>query len=74
MNERIKQFKKQFTPNERMNKQQIIDEAIFYSSHIDFTDDKNLSEKGRLRVKEWAKQDFISGANYVLRQSKPIGT
>ena len=56
-----------------MNKQQITDEAIKYCSHIDFTDDKNLSEKGRLRVKEWAKKDFIAGANYVLRQLRLSG-
>lgn len=56
-----------------MDKQQITDEAIKYCSHIDFTDDKNLSEKGRLRVKEWAKQDFIAGAEWMQEQLRLSG-
>lgn len=51
-----------------MTKEQINEEAIKYCSHIDFTNDKCLNEKGREKVAEWCKQDFIAGANYVLKQ------
>jgi len=51
-----------------MNKQQITDEAIKYCSRIDFTDDKNLNKKGRQKVCEWSKQDFIAGANWMQEQ------
>ena len=51
-----------------MKKQQVTDEAIKYCSQLDFTDDKNLNEKGRQKIREWSKQDFIAGANYVLGQ------
>ena len=51
-----------------LTKQQITDKAIEYCSSIDFTNDKNLSDKGRFRVKEWAKQDFIAGANWMQEQ------
>jgi hypothetical protein len=36
-----------------MNKQDIEDEAIKYCSHIDFSNDKSLNEKGRIKVVEW---------------------
>ena len=51
-----------------MTRQKINDKAVEYSSCIDFQDDKNLSEKGRSRVREWAKQDFIAGGHYVMKQ------
>lgn len=51
-----------------MTEQQITDEAIKYCSCIDFTDDKNLNEKGREKVKEWSKQDFIAGAKWMQEQ------
>ncbi len=47
-----------------MTDQQITNEATKYSSSIDFTDDRNLSEKGRKRVREWATTDFIAGAKF----------
>lgn len=47
---------------------EIKNEAIIYCNHIDFTDDKNLSEKGRNRVRKWAKQDFITGAQWARDQ------
>lgn len=51
-----------------MTKEQINEEAIKYCSHIDFTNDKSLNDKGREKVAEWCKQDFIAGANYVMKQ------
>lgn len=51
-----------------MNKQYIEDEAIKYCSHIDFSNDKSLNEKGRIKVAEWCKQDFITGAEWMLKQ------
>jgi len=51
-----------------MNKQDIEDEAIKYCSHIDFSNDKSLNEKGRVKVAEWCKQDFIAGAEWMQEQ------
>ena len=51
-----------------MNKQDIEDEAIKYCSHIDFSNDKSLNEKGRIKVAEWCKQDFIAGAEWMQEQ------
>lgn len=51
-----------------MNKHDIEDEAIKYCSHIDFSNDKSLNEKGRIKVAEWCKQDFIAGAEWMLGQ------
>ena len=51
-----------------MNKQDIEDEAIKYCSHIDFSSDKSLNEKGRVKVAEWCKQDFITGAEWMQEQ------
>ena len=51
-----------------MTKEQINEEAIKYCSHIDFTSDDCLNEKGRKRITEWCKQDFIAGATYVQKQ------
>ena len=51
-----------------MTEQQVTDEAIKYCSCIDFSDDKNLNEKGREKVKEWSKQDFIAGAKWMQEQ------
>lgn len=51
-----------------MNQRKIEDEAEFYSTHLDFLDDKNLNEKGRGKIKEWTKQDFIAGANWMMKQ------
>ena len=51
-----------------MNKQDIEDEAIKYCSHIDFSNDKSLNEKGRIKIAEWCKQDFIAGAEWMMEQ------
>jgi len=51
-----------------MNKQDIKNEAIKYCSHIDFSNDKSLNEKGRIKVAEWCKQDFIAGAEWMQEQ------
>lgn len=51
-----------------MDKQQIKDEAIKYCSRLDFTDDENLNEKGREKVRDWLKQDFIAGAEWMQEQ------
>jgi len=51
-----------------MNKQDIEDEAIKYCSHIDFSNDKSLNEKGRVKVAEWCKQDFIAGVEWMQEQ------
>ncbi len=51
-----------------MNKQDIEDEAIKYCSHIDFSNDKSLNEKGRIKVAEQCKQDFIAGAEWMQEQ------
>lgn len=51
-----------------MKKQDIQDEAIKYCSHIDFSNDKSLNDKGRIKVVEWCKQDFIAGAEWMQEQ------
>ena len=45
--------------------EEIKDEAIKYSSYLDFSDDKGLSEKGKQRVTSWCKDDFTSGARWA---------
>lgn len=46
-----------------------------YCSELDFADDKVLSEKGRTKVQEWAKRDYVSGAKAVrdgmIKELKP---
>ena len=42
----------------------ILNEAIKYSSSIDFTNDRILNKKGRKLVRQWATDDFIAGANW----------
>lgn len=51
-------------------KAKIEHEAIKYCNSLDFSGDTGLSEKGRTRVREWSKQDFIAGANYIVKQLK----
>jgi len=51
-----------------MNKTEIEKEAEFYSTHLDFSRDESLNEKGREKVKAWCKQDFIAGAEWMKEQ------
>lgn len=51
-----------------MTKKQITAEAIKRCSLIDFSDDKHLNKKGRQKVREWAKCDFIDGAEWMQEQ------
>jgi hypothetical protein len=39
--------------------------AMEYSISIDFSDDHNLSEKGKIKIKDWAREDFTAGANWM---------
>jgi len=40
-------------------------EAEVYATNLDFSNDSQLNEKGRQRVAEWCKQDFVAGAKYM---------
>ena len=49
------------TKTESMSEEKINKAALEYSSQIDFSDDRILNEKGRLKIIEWAIADFIAG-------------
>ena len=60
-------------PEEAKESNEMTDEAIEkkaeeYVKNIDFTSDNNLSEKGRITVRKWAKQDFIAACTWIRSQ------
>ena len=45
-------------------------ESDFYATHLDFAYDKALNDKGRKRVEEWCKADFVAGAKWMRERVK----
>ena len=61
-------FLKKYPEILNITEEQIGDEAIKYSSCLDFTNDKMLNEMGREKIVQWCKQDFITGAKWTLNK------
>ncbi len=61
---------KNLTSNSLPTNKEIEKEAEFYITHLDFSNNTTLSEKGKKKMSEFSKQDFIAGAKHVIRLIK----